>query len=224
MTFRELVVKRIETALQALNEDTVIGAWNMMCGNNGDGERMIHPMSMFDTYETNLFDSNRPLEIIRSLEDYENFDTEARYYFGDDNGNRYSTDAPLFEAVNFTELAIAIADYKISLNEINVAKIVKESKELYEHQDDKKADDHSELRSYNDVNELPWAIGDAIRYRDKTTMRQSLCTYDGAYWDAEGEFRIIIGKCSWYAEYMFRHFEYRSADGQWCDFGMPKEK
>ena len=150
--------------------------------------------------------------------------THADYFYGDNKGNRYSTNDPLEDAVDFTELAIAIVDRKITVPSIDMDEL--------EAEQDPTADDIDPaathynvdmMRPYKSVDEFPFAIGDTIIFRDsKYPRRKNKAMLMGVVTDEDNNIYITLIGRSFYIEYLFEHFEYY-ADGKWHIFGMPKE-
>ena len=223
-TPREHLINVVTDELHGRCEAEIIEAWNDMCDQVGNGERMIHPMDKFNEYNENLFDTKKPLEIIYALEDYADFDANADYFYGDNKGNRYSTNDPLEDAVDFTELAIAIVDRKITVPSIDMDEL--------EAEQDPTADDIDPaathysvdmMRPYKSVDEFPFAVGDTIIFRDnKYPKRKNKAMLMGVVTDEDNNIYITLIGRSFYTEYLFEHFEYY-ADGKWHIFGMPKE-
>ena len=224
-TPREHLINVVIDELHGRCEAEIIEAWNDMCDQAGNGERMIHPMDKFNEYNENLFDTKKPLEIIYALEDYADFDANADYFYGDNKGNRYSTNDPLEDAVDFTELAIAIVDRKITVPSIDMDEL--------EAEQDPTADDIDPaathysvdmVRPFETIDELPWDIDDVITLREKEhPERVSKFKMLGAHVDMGGQLYIHMGCSPWFIGNMYDKYEYLSTDGKWHIFGMPKE-
>lgn len=224
-TPREHLINVVTDELHGRCEAEIIEAWNDMCDQAGNGERMIHPMDKFNEYNENLFDTKKPLEIIYALDDYADFDANADYFYGDNKGNRYSTNDPLEDAVDFTDLAIAIVDRKITVPSIDMDELEAEQDPTADDEADPAATHYSAdmMRPFKTVDEFPFAVGDTIIFRDiehPSCMNKAMLM--GVFTDETNDIYIKFEGHSFYAEYLFEHFEYY-ADGKWHIFGMPKE-